>query len=136
MRPSGSDSLAAYGIIATKDGTLELRADRLQRQLALKPTGLDTLIGSAASASPSGIAGSLDTFVKSWNNAVDGQIMKRKKATSDQQRTLTDRQASLDKQHEAAYNRYLRQFTALQTMQSAMNSNLSMFDAMFGKDKD
>lgn len=137
LRPATTgDTLASFGIIATKDGTLELRGDRLQRQLALKPTGLDTLIGSASSATPTGIAGALDKYLKGWSNSADGQIKKRKEATADKQEQLADRQAFLDQQHEAAYNRYLKQFTALASLQGAMTNNLSMFDALFGNDKD
>jgi len=137
LRPTSSgDTLAAYGIIATKDGTLELRSDRLQRQLALKPTGLDTLIGSASATPQTGIAGALDKFIKGWTSSTDGQIKKRKEATMDQKDAIADRQAFLDQQHEAAYNRYLKQFTALASLQGAMTNNLSMFDALFGNDKD
>ena len=136
MRPTTGDTLAAFGIIATKEGTLEVRTDRLQSQLALKPTGLDTLIGSASSSTPTGIAGALDKFLKGWSNSADGQIKKRKEATTDKQELLADRQAFLDKQHEAAYNRYLKQFTALASMQGVMTNNVSMFDALFGNDKD
>lgn len=134
MRPTNGDSLASFGIIATRSGTLEVNADRLLKQLALKPDGLDAVIGSTASTAPSGIAGALDKYVKSWSNSVDGQIKQRREQTSDLQLRLTDRQATLDLQHEAAYQRYLRQFTQLQTMQGAMNQNVSLFDALFGND--
>ena len=133
LRPASGDSLAAYGIIATKEGTLELRSDRLLRQLALKPTGLDTLIGKA-SGTPTGIAGSLDSYLKTWSNSVDGQIKLRKEATDTQQMALVDRQATLDKQYDSAYQRYLRQFTQLQSLQGAMTHNASLFDALFSND--
>ncbi|MGI4721580.1 MAG: flagellar filament capping protein FliD [Janthinobacterium lividum] len=137
LRPTGgTDSLAAYGIIATKDGTLELRSDRLKSQLERNPNGLDKLIGSSSASAPSGIAAALDTFLKGWSNSANGQILKRKDANTSLQKTLDDRQAKLELQHEAAYQRYLRQFTTLATLQNTMNSNLSMFDAMFGNDKD
>ncbi len=135
MRPISGDSLAAYGIIATKGGGLELRADRLAKQLATDPHGLDALIGKASASAPTGIAGALDTYLKGWNNVTNGQITKRKEATTNLQEGLTDRQATLDKQYDAAYQRYLRQFTQLQTLQSRMSSNVSMFDALFGDKK-
>lgn len=134
LRPASGDSLASFGIIATRSGTLELNAERLLKQLALKPEGLDVVIGSTAASAPSGIAGALDGYLKSWSNGVDGQIKQRREQTSDLQLRLTDRQATLDQQHEAAYQRYLRQFTQLQTMQGAMNQNVSLFDALFGSD--
>lgn len=134
VRPAGGASLASFGIIATKEGTLELRPDRLATQLALTPNGLDKLIGSTAAAAPSGIASELDKYLKSWNDAAFGQIAQRKSATQDVQSTLTEREALIDQQFNAAYQRYLAQFTQLQKMQGVMNQNVSLFDALFGKD--
>lgn len=136
MRPAGGASLATFGIVATKDGTLEVRSDRLLSQLATAPNGLDKLIGSSSAASPSGIASELDKYLKSWNDASSGQIGKRTAATQDLQASLTEREALIDQQYDAAYQRYLAQFTQLQSVQSIMNSNVSLFDALFGSDKD
>lgn len=136
LRPSGDSSLASFGIIATREGTLELRSDRLIAQLARDPNGLDGLLGKSSKGASSGIAGALDTYLSSWSNSVDGQIKGRKEAISTLQTSLIQRQATLDQQYDSAYSRYLRQFTQLQTMQSTMNSNVSLFDALFGSDKD
>jgi flagellar hook-associated protein 2 len=133
MRPTaGGTSLAAFGIIATRTGTLELRAARLTSQLALDPTGLDKLIGSTGSPA-SGIAGALDSFLQDWNSSVNGKIKGRKEQNATLQRDLTVRQAKIDQQYDAAYKRYLMQFTQLQAMQSQMSTNVSMFDALFGE---
>jgi flagellar hook-associated protein 2 len=133
LRPTAGagPSLAAFGIIATRDGTLELRASRLTSQLALDPTGLDKLIGSS-SAPGSGIAGALDAFVKDWNSSSGNKITSRKQQNSRLQSDLTARQAKIDQQYDSAYKRYLMQFTQLQALQSQMSSNTSMFDALFG----
>ncbi len=130
---NGADSLAAYGIIAARDGSLSLNATRLTRQLTLTPKGLDTLIGSSAMGATSGIAGNLDSYLKEWSSSTDGQIKQRKEANDKLQTTLVKRQDSLDKQYDSAYKRYLIQFTELQTLQSRMASNTSMFDALFGE---
>ncbi|WP_208279850.1 flagellar filament capping protein FliD [Massilia oculi] len=136
LRPGTGESLATYGIIATRSGTLELDEDRLLAQLARNPQGLDAVMGTTAAASPSGIAGGLDQYLKTWSNSVDGQIKQRREQTSTLQTRLADRQAKLDEQHKAAYDRYLQQYTQLQTMQAQMNHNVSLFDALFGNDKD
>lgn len=136
LRPDGPDSLANYGIVATRSGTLELDEDRLLAQLARNPAGLDAVIGSTAAASPTGVAGALDKYVKTWSNGVNGQIKLRREQTSTLQTRLADRQAKLNDQHKAAYDRYLKQFTQLQTMQNQMNHNVTLFDALFGNDKD
>ena len=136
LRPASGESLAAYGIIATRSGTLELNSERMLAQLARNPNGLDAVIGSATATNPTGVAGGLDKYVKSWSNGVDGQIKLRRDQNSTLQDRLVERQATLDMQHKSAYDRYLRQFTQLQTMQGVMNHNVSLFDALFGNDKD
>lgn len=136
LRPGSGDSLATYGIIATRSGTLELNADRLLAQLARNPEGLDAVIGSTAAANPSGVAGALDKYLKTWSNSVDGQIKLRREQNTTQQMRISDSQARLELQHEAAYQRYLAQFTQLQTMQNLMNYNVTLFDALFASDKD
>jgi len=136
LRPGGDVSLASFGIVATREGTLELNTTRLMAQLARDPNGLDGLLGSASKTAPTGIAGSLETYLSSWSNSVDGQIKLRKEATSDLQSALVTRQATLDQQYDSAYQRYLLQFTQLQTLQSSMTTNLTLFDALFGNDKD
>lgn len=134
LRPGSGDSLATFGIIATRSGTLEVNSDRLLAQLARNPEGLDAVIGSTAAANPSGVAGSLDSYLKTWSNSVDGQIKLRREQNTTQQTRLGDSQAKLELQHEAAYQRYLAQFTQLQTMQNLMNYNVTLFDALFSSD--
>lgn len=129
---AGADSLAAYGLIGARNGTLTLDAGRLTRQLAFDPNGLDQLIGSAAAGAPSGIAGALDAYLKQWNSSTDGQLKQRQEANQKLQATLGRRQDQLDLQYDSAYKRYRDQFTQLQNLQSRMASNTSMFDALFG----
>jgi flagellar hook-associated protein 2 len=135
VRSTGSSSLASYGILATRDGTLSLDSTRLTKQLAANPNGLDALIGSASSSAPSGVAGSLNTYLNQWSNSATGQLKQRSDAVTKLQSTLGQRQTDLDAQYDAAYNRYLKQFTELQTLQSTMTSNVSLFDAIFSSDK-
>jgi flagellar hook-associated protein 2 len=132
LREAGTASLAAFGITANRQGKLALDAGRLTRQMALDPKGLDKLIGSSGAAASSGIAGKLDTYLKLWSSAVDGQIKQRREATDKLQVTLAKRQDELDVQYERFYQRYLVQFTKLQSLQSQMSSNSSLFDALFG----
>jgi len=136
VRGGGATSLAGYGIIANREGTLSLDSTRLTKALAANPSGLDTLIGSASINTPSGIAGQLDTYLKVWTNSANGQINSRKDAVGKLQTSLTTRQTALDKQYDSAYARYLAQFTQLQTVQSSMSYNTSLFDALFSSSKD
>ena len=136
VRGTGGTSLAGFGIIATREGTLSVDGTRLTKAMAANPTGLDTLIGSSAGTGSSGIAGKLDTYLKMWTNSANGQIGSRKEAVTKLQSSLTDRQVSLDRQYDSAYKRYLAQFSQLQTLQSSMSYNTSLFDALFTSSKD
>ena len=136
VRPTGSDSLAAYGIIANRQGTLSVDTARLNKALTANPTGLDTLIGSTSGTTPTGLAGKLDTYLKGWSSATNGQIKTRQEAVSKVLADTATRQEMIDKQYDAAYQRYLMQFTQLQALQNQMSSNSSMFDALFSSDKD
>lgn len=136
LRGAGATSLANFGIIANRQGTLSVDSTRLQKALTANPTGLDNLIGSTATGNSSGIAGQLDAYLKQWTSSSSGQIDSRKTAVSKLQTELTKRQTVLDKQYDSAYTRYLAQFTRLQSVQSSMSYNTSLFDALFSSEKD
>lgn len=136
LRNTGATTLANFGITANREGTLSLDSTRLTKALAADPTGLDTLIGSSSATAPTGIAGQLDSYLKLWTNSANGQIGSRKDAVSKLQDELADRQTALDKQYDGAYARYLKQFTQLQSVQSNMSYNTSLFDALFSSAKD
>jgi flagellar hook-associated protein 2 len=136
LRPTvGGLSLASYGITATRDGTLQLDSGRLAKQLAANPDGLDQLMGSASASSPTGVLGGLNKYLNLWSDSATGQIKQRTSANTKLQSDLTKRQTDVNDKYDAAYQRYLKQFTALQTLQATMNSNVSIFDAVFGSDK-
>src|SRR6185369_11339883 len=106
---------------------------RLDKALATNPTGLDAILGKVSLTSPTGVLGNLDTLVNSWTKTGTGQLASRKNANAHLQTELTARQAALQTQYDNAYNRYLAQFTQLQSLQSQMNGTTSMFEAMFSK---
>jgi flagellar hook-associated protein 2 len=136
LRPAaGGLSLASYGITATRDGTLTLDTTRLNNQLASNPGGLSQLMGSASASGPSGVMGGLNTYLNQWTDSPNGQIQQRTAANTKLQSDLSKRQDDLNTQYDNAYNRFLKQFTELQTLQAQMNNNVTIFDAIFGSDK-
>jgi flagellar hook-associated protein 2 len=120
-------SLANYGVIADRSGNLTLDTTRLQTQLSANPTGLDALFGSASHTSPSGVLGSMDKLMSGWLNSASGLIQSRRASVTATQRSLTDRQARLQTQYQNAYDRYLKQFSALQSLQTQMSRTSDMF---------
>ena len=136
VRNTGSSTLAGFGITGGRDGLLSLDSTRLTKALAANPKGLDSLIGSTATGNASGISAQLDSYLKTWSSSVNGQIQSRKAAVSKLQGELATRQTTLDRQYDSAYARYLAQFTQLQSVQSSMSYNTSLFDALFSSSKD
>jgi flagellar hook-associated protein 2 len=134
LRPAGGGSLASFGITAARDGTISLDTTRLQKQLATDPSGLDKLIGTASTSNPTGVAGAMNTYLNQWTNATSGQIKTRTDANTKLQTDLTARQTDLDAKYDSAYQRYLKQYSALQTLQSQMQNNSSLFTSLFSSD--
>jgi flagellar hook-associated protein 2 len=127
----GGVSLVSYGISTGRDGKLTLDQAKLKTKLGANPDGLAQIFGSNAAGARSGVLGDLDTYVDTWIGTVSGQITQRRNAVTRLQAAFTDRQASLDRQYNSAYQRYLVQFTKLQNLQSQMSQTSSMFTAMF-----
>ncbi len=125
-------SLASYGITGNRDGTLSLDTSRLNKALAANPNGLDAIMGNNSLSAPAGLMGSLDKLTGQWTDTTGGQITKRRDSNTQLQSSLTTKQAQITQQQTAAYDRYLAQFSALAQLQTQMNSNMDLFDALFG----
>ncbi|NYE59745.1 flagellar hook-associated protein 2 [Duganella sp. 1224] len=131
---SGGQSLISYGISATKDGTLTIDSGRLTKALAANPDGLDNLFGRAGIGVDSGVLGAMNKLTNAWTTSAGGFIMQRTTQNDQLQSDLSDRMAALQSRFQSAYNRYLAQFTALQTLQASMTNTSNMFTAMFSPD--
>ena len=59
-------------------------------------------------------------------NSASGQIKQRQDSVQTMQKSISARQTRLDDQYNAAYARYLTQFTALQQLQSQLDQTTSM----------
>jgi flagellar hook-associated protein 2 len=130
----GGVSLANYGVIADRDGSLTLDQTKLNAKLATNPTGLDGLLGTTGLTTSSGVLGALDTYVNLWTNGTNGQLKTRQDSLNTLQSSLADRQTRLDDQFNSAYSRYLTQFTTLANLQAQMANTTNLFDALFNSD--
>ena len=97
--------------------------------MATNPGGLDKLIGTASAADS--VAGKLSKALGAWTKGATGQLVQRQANATKLQASLDARQAKLDSQYNSAYQRYLGQYTKLQTLQSQMTSTSSIFTSMF-----
>jgi flagellar hook-associated protein 2 len=128
----GGVSLANFGVTNQLDGTLALDTTKLDKTLANNPNALSTLMGSSSGVGTgTGVLGAIDKYVQTWSDSSTGQITQRQAAVAATQKDLTTQQTTLTDTYNADYSRYLTQFTALLTLQTQMNSNSSIFDALF-----
>jgi len=127
----GGVGMFDLGLSIDRDGVMSLKDEaKLQKTLAARPDALDNFFGKTSLTASSGVLGSLDKYLQGWLSSVNGQIKHRQDSVQSLQKTLTSRQDRLDKQYSMAYDRYLKQFTKLQELQSQMGQTSDMFASM------
>lgn len=126
----GGVELADFGISASRSGTLALDTSKLSAGMNTHPGSLDQLFGKAAVVNGTGVLGTLDQYLKSWTSSVNGQISQRQTSLQKMQDSINTRQSRLDTQYTNTYNRYLKQFTQLASLQDQMSKNTSIFDSL------
>lgn len=126
----GDVRLMDFGITTSRDGSISLDRTKLDKALAAQPDKLDALFGSAGLVSSSGVLGALSAASDSWTDSSKGQIKRREDILQLTQKRISVRQDRLERQYESAYQRYLAQFTQLQTLQSQMSETSSLFSSL------
>lgn len=127
----GGVSLMNYGVSMNRQGQLSLDQTKMSKALGTNPDGLTTLFGSTSTSSSSGVLGSLDKYMKVWLDSTSGHIQSRKSNISKIEDSISLRQTRLETQYSKAFDRYLAQFSQLQTLQSRMSETSSMFTNLF-----
>lgn len=127
----GGVRLMDFGVNADRSGKLSLDSTKLEKAMTANPDALDTLFGSTSTTASSGVLGSFATYLDVWLDTTGGQIQRRKDSLETIGKSLTARQERIDLQYDNAYQRYLVQFTQLQSLQSQMGQTTTMFDALF-----
>ncbi len=117
----GSDysSLAAIGITTGSDGQLDIDSERLEAALQSSPAAVAALFGAE-----DGVAARLYERIDGLL-AGDGSISARSDNLADAQRQLDAASRRLDARMETVEQRYLAQFTALDSLLAQMNSTSS-----------
>lgn len=131
----GGLNMRDLGLSLDRAGKLSLDADKLGKTLATNPDALDTFLGKATASTRTGVLGSMANATEMWTRSADGLIQKRQDAIASQQRLLGDRQTRLDSRFDQLYERYLKQFSALQAMQEQMSQTSSLLSSIFSSDK-
>ena len=114
--PEGLQSLSMIGITTNSDGTLKLDEAELTRALESDFDAVGKLFGGE-----NGIGNRLDQVIDKHLDD-DASLVKRAESLQKGKREITRRTDALDARMETIYQRYLKQFTALDTLLTQMQS--------------
>lgn len=128
----GGLSAIDLGVTSDRNGNLNLDSSKLAKALAAHPDGLSQVFGSTSitSGSGSGLLGALNDYAGVWLNSANGLLKSRQDSVQRTQTALTDKQTRLDATFKLYYERYLQQFSALQTLQDQMSQTSDMFSSL------
>jgi flagellar hook-associated protein 2 len=126
----GGKSLIDLGVKADRSGALTLDQARLDKALTADPNALDDVFGKASITAGSGMLGALDSYLDVWLKSGSGQISARQASVQIVQKSLAARQQRLDEQYSDLYERYVKQFTQLQALQSQMSQTSGLFSTV------
>ncbi|MGD1826453.1 Flagellar hook-associated protein 2 [Chromobacterium violaceum] len=127
-QPFDGVTLGQLGIKATRDGTLELDSKKLGDTLKASPDALDRFFNGA---SQNGALKQSADYLDKWLNGSNGMLKLRRDSEDRNQKDLGRRQDALQKTFDQTYNRYLAQFTKLQSMQDQMTQTMGMLNSNF-----
>jgi len=112
-------SLASIGITTQADGTLAVDDARLDKAISTGFTAVSKLFGSSG-----GVADQLYTQIDARLKS-DGSVDTRSKSLVKQQKDLTDQQTSVDDRMTQLQQMYTKQFSALDTLLSSLQTTSS-----------
>ncbi len=119
-------TLASLGIKTNKDGTLTVDSAKLKTALQTNFDAVSEVFGSE-----NGIAARLDKVI-SPHLAGDGDIALRNQALDKRSKTLTKDLETLDTRMKALEDRYMKQFTSLDTLLSSMQNTSTYLTQQLG----
>ncbi|GAA5645435.1 MULTISPECIES: flagellar filament capping protein FliD [Vibrio] len=117
--PPGLQSLTEFGITTTRQGTLEINHDLLDRQLNNNFNQLAGFFGGNQ-----GFAKKMEDAIQGMTG-ITGSIRNREKSLTEQNYRLQDDQAALDRRMSSLEQRTHAKFSAMQDATSKMQSQLA-----------
>lgn len=118
-------SLSDLGVSFQVDGTLKLDSTKLTNALTNNPTGVQSLLSGA-----NGIGPSLDKMITSWTGS-NGIVTQRIANLNQTKKDLADQQTALDSQMSDYSDRLTKQYTALDTLMTKLQSTSSYIAQQF-----
>lgn len=114
--------ITQFGLAADKDGKLTLDSDKLKEKLTDDPGKLNALFNGNG-----GLLKKMDKSLDRLLSITSGDIKSREETNRRRETELSDRSDKISTRYDTAYNRYLQQFTRMQSVLQQMNNTASMF---------
>ncbi|MGV3345506.1 flagellar filament capping protein FliD [Enterobacteriaceae bacterium LUAb1] len=114
--------LADFGITSDKEGKLQLDSKAFGAAMKENPEGLNTLFEGT-----NGLLKGLDKGLDSMLSTSRGTIKQRQESLDRKNALLTAKENQINTRYEKAYERYLKQFTNMQSIVNQMQNTSSMF---------
>lgn len=118
----GDKGITAFGITADKEGNLTIDSEKLDDALKAYPAALTTLFNGR-----DGLIKTMDKSMDKYLNSTNGLLKGRQETLDRQQSEIDSKTDKINMRYETSYNRYLKQFTQLQSIMTQMNNTMSMF---------
>lgn len=115
-------SLMEVGLSINREGKLELDAERFEAAQANDSSSLEAMFNGDGNLFDS-LDQAIDPFLKFSN----GLFKTRKDALQQNISRIDDKQATLERKYQMSYDRYLSQFTQMNTLMTQMNQTGSLF---------
>lgn len=110
------------GIEIDRDGKMKIDAERFEQAQLNNSTGFEAMFNGDGN-----LLDSIETLVEPYLQFSSGLFKSRKDALQQNIDRINDKQVVLDRKYDMAYDRYLKQFTQMNTIMRQMNQTMSLF---------
>ncbi|UXI03072.1 flagellar filament capping protein FliD [Photobacterium sp. TY1-4] len=115
-------SLMSMGLSLNREGKLELDSKRFEAAQANDSAGLEAMFNGDGN-----LLDSLEKNLEPFLKFSTGLLSSRKDVLQQNISRIDDKQATLDRKFQMSYDRYLAQFTQMNTLMSQMNQTSTLF---------
>ncbi|MGV2989751.1 flagellar filament capping protein FliD [Vibrio sp. E150_011] len=114
--------LSQVGIEIDRSGTMTLDASKFEEAQNNNSAALEAMFNGDGN-----LLDSIDTMANPFLKSTSGLFKSRKDTLQQNISRIDDKQATLDRKYDMSYNRYLKQFTQMNTLMTQMNQTMGMF---------
>ncbi|MCG9684122.1 flagellar filament capping protein FliD [Vibrio sp. Isolate23] len=118
----GGLRLSQVGIEIDRNGKMKIDSEKFEQAQIDNSAGLEAMFNGDGN-----LLDSIDTIIEPYLQFSSGLFKSRKDALKQNIDRISDKQVVLDRKYDMAYDRYLKQFTQMNTIMRQMNQTMSMF---------